>query len=73
MATLLGRAGPRRSAPTVLPFPETGGIRRVWNRLVENWRVTRTRRMLLSLDDRTLTDLGLSRADLELRDRVPDR
>jgi uncharacterized protein YjiS (DUF1127 family) len=64
MATLTGRAAPRRTA---IPFltAMAAAFRRAGERIVENYRVARTRRILLSLDERTLRDLGLSRAELE--------
>lgn len=69
MTTLIGRAGPRRSAPFFLLSAVSGGLELLFGRLAENWRITRTRRLLLSLDERTLRDLGLSRSELERPDR----
>jgi uncharacterized protein YjiS (DUF1127 family) len=65
MTTLIGRAGLRRPANTS-PWNAVGwALRKLRERLVENYRVTRTRRMLMGLDERSLRDLGLTRADIE--------
>ena len=65
MTTLTGRAGLRRTAPPSLVTAAANAVRRLGQRLVEEYRVTRTRRILMNLDERTLRDLGLSRADIE--------
>ena len=45
----------------------TGGM---FNRFVKNVQVSNTRRALQSLDDRTLTDLGINRS--QINDYVAD-
>jgi uncharacterized protein YjiS (DUF1127 family) len=65
MTTLIGRAGLRRTAPLFLLSAAANGVRWLRRRIVEEYRVTRTRRMLMGLDQRTLRDLGLSRTDIE--------
>ena len=65
MTTPLGRAGLRRTAPPSLLSAAANAARRMGRRLVEEYRLTRTRRMLMALDERTLRDLGLARTDIE--------
>ena len=63
-----------RSPTTVAPSPWAGSVRRIaaWTlALMSYWHRRATIRALCELDDHTLRDIGLTRADIEdaLRDR----
>jgi uncharacterized protein YjiS (DUF1127 family) len=47
------------------PAPRRGWLRRAWDRLCQWRRCARDRRLLATLSDRSLRDLGLSRAMVE--------
>lgn len=47
------------------PVPNRGWIRRAWDRLLQWRRCARDRRLLAMLGDRSLHDIGLSRAMVE--------